>query len=165
MPHHRTTKANVLFIFLAASAFLVLRIALASPVTRAQQGEQVPKPFTGVAISVLSYVPKGVDFSSYTHDVSSSVMRNLSPKLPESAKNGGKGIVILRARIQKDGSLSEDGLTITTSSKRDDMDAASLNAIRAAAPFGPLPEAYSGANVELKFAFLFNIPQKPDARR
>ena len=72
-----------------------------------------------------------------------------------------KGIVVVRARIQKDGSLPDDAVTITTSSRKDDMDAASLNAIRAAAPFGPLPEGYSGSNLELKFAFCFNIPQKP----
>ena len=58
-----------------------------------------------------------------------SIMPNLSAKLPESVKNGQKGIVVLRARIQKDGSLSEDGVTITHSSGRDDMDAATLSAI------------------------------------
>src|ERR1700722_1825544 len=159
MSHKRTTKANVLFFFLAARALLVSRIALASPDTRAQQQEQVPKPFTGVAISLLNYVPKGVNFWSYTRDVNSSVKRNLSAKLPESVKNGGKGLVVVRVRIQKDGSLSDDALAITTSSKRDDMDAAALSAIRAAAPFGPLPERYTGANLELKLTFFFNFPR------
>jgi TonB family protein len=161
MPHTRTAKSNLLFVFLAAAALLISGISSASPGTSAQQEEQVPKSIIGIGVTVLSYLPKGADFEPYMRDMHSSIMGNLSANLPESVKNGQKGIVVLRARIQKDGSLSDDAVTITTSSRKDDMDAATLNAIRAASPFGPLPEGYSGSDLELNFAFCFNIPQKP----
>jgi TonB family protein len=160
MSHTRTAKSNLSFVFLAAAALLISGIFSASPETSAQQEEQVPKPTISVGVTVLNSLPKGVDFEPCMRDMHSSIMRNLSAKLPESVKNGQKGIVVLRARIQNDGSLSDDAVTITTSSRKDDMDAATLNAIRAAAPCGPLPEGYSGSNLELKFAFYFNIPQK-----
>jgi len=165
VPHPRTAKRKSPFVFLTAAALIISGVASASPDASAQQREQAPKPTTGVGVSILSYIPKGVDFAPYMRAMYDSIMPNLSAKLPESVKNGQKGIVVLRARIQKDGSLSEDGVTITHSSGRDDMDAATLSAIRAAAPFGPLPEGYNGSNLELKFAFYFNLPpKKPDEK-
>jgi TonB family protein len=164
VPHPRTARSNVAFIFLAAAALLLSVIGSALPSASAQQNDQAPKPAVGVGVSitVLSDL-KGVDFAPYMRAMHDSIMRNLFAKLPESVKNGQKGIVILRARIEKDGSLSDEGVTITRGSGRDDMDAASIKAIRAAAPFGPLPEGYSGSNLELKFVFYFNLPpQKPD---
>ncbi|MGB8542890.1 MAG: TonB family protein [Candidatus Acidiferrales bacterium] len=162
MSRARTVKGNVLFIFLAAAALLLSGIASALSDASAQQA-QVTKPITGVGVStsILSDL-KGVDFAPYMRAMHDSIMRNLSAKLPESVKNGQKGIVVLQVRLQKDGSLPDDAATITRGSGRDDMDAASISTIRAAAPFGPLPEGYSGSNLELKFAFYFNIPpQKP----
>jgi TonB family protein len=156
----RTAKGDVLFIFLTAAALLLSGIASALSDASAQQA-QVTKPITGVGVSILSDL-KGVDFAPYMRAMHDSIMRNLSAKLPESVKNGQKGIVVLQVRLQKDGSLPDDAAAITHGSGRDDMDAASISAIRAAAPFGPLPEGYSASNLELKFAFYFNIPpQKP----
>ena len=161
MPRGRTAKANVLSVFTAATVLLILGIASVSSAASAQQEEQVPKPGIASAVSILSDV-KGADFEPYMRAMHASIMRNLSAKLPESVKNGQKGVVVLRARLQKDGSFSDDGVAITTSSGKDDVDAATLSALRAAAPFGPLPEKYPGSNLELKFVFYFNIhPQKP----
>ena len=67
---------------------------------------------------------------------------------------------MVRVRVQKDGSLSDDAVTIVTSSGKKDMDAASVSAIRAAVPFGSFPEGYLGSNLDLKFIFFYNIPQK-----
>jgi len=67
---------------------------------------------------------------------------------------------VVRVRVQKDGSLSDDAVTIVTSSGKKDMDAASVSAIRAAVPFGSFPEGYLGSNLDLKFIFFYNMPQK-----
>jgi outer membrane biosynthesis protein TonB len=161
VPRGRTAKANVLFVFTATAVLLISGIPSVSSAASAQQEEQVPKPGIGMGVSILSDV-KGADFEPYMRAMHASIMRNLSAKLPESVKHGEKGVVVLRGRLQKDGSFSDDGLAITTSSGKDDMDGATLSALRAAAPFGPLPERYPGSNLELKFAFYFNTPpQKP----
>jgi TonB family protein len=159
--HLLTAKGNVVISVLTATAVLLLGIASVSSAASAQQEEQAPKPKIGSAVSILSDV-KGADFGPYMRAMHDSIMHSLSAKLPESVKHGQKGVVGLRGRLQKDGSFSDDSLTITTSSGKDDMDAATLSALRAAAPFGPFPEGYRGSNLELKFIFYYNLPlQKP----
>jgi len=45
------------------------------------------------------------------------------------------------------------------------MDAAALNTIRTAAPFGRLPEGYPGGYLELQLLFYFNNkPQEPEPK-
>jgi TonB family protein len=156
----RTAKGNILVVFLAAAAFLISGSVTASPNPSTQQEQLNSPPTIAVGVTVLNSLPKGVDFESYMHNLHSSIKRNLSANLPESVVNGKKGVVVVRVRVQKDGSLSDDALTIATSSRKKDMDDASLNAIRAAAPFGRFPEGYLGSNLDLKFAFFYNIPQK-----
>lgn len=161
MSRGRTTKANVLFVFTVTAVLLISGIASVSSAASAQQEEQAPKPGIGMGVSILSDV-KGADFEPYMRAMHASITHSLSARLPESVKHGQKGVVVLRGRLQKDGSFSDDGLAITTSSGKDDMDAAALSTLRAAAPFGPLPEKYPGSNLELKFVFYFNVPpQKP----
>jgi TonB family protein len=159
--HLLTAKGNVVISVLTAAAVLLSGIASVSSAASAQQQEQVPKPGIGMVVSILSDV-KGADFEPYMRAMHASITHSLSARLPESVKHGEKGVVVLRGRLQKDGSFSDDGPAITTSSGKDDMDAAALSTLRAAAPFGPLPERYPGSNLELKFVFYFNTPpQKP----
>lgn len=77
MPHTRTAKSNLLFVFLSAAELLISGISSASPDTSAQQGEQVPKSIISIGVTVLSYLPKGVDFEPYMRDMHSSIMGNL----------------------------------------------------------------------------------------
>jgi TonB family protein len=161
VPHFRTAKGSVLLVFLTAPAFLISGSVTASTDPSTQQEQGISPQTVVVGVSVLSSLPDGVTFATYLRNLHSSVRRNLLAKLPESAANGKKGVVMVRVRVQKDGSLSDDAMTITTSSRKKDMDDGSLSAIRAAVPFGPFPEGYPGSNLDLKFAFLYNIPQKP----
>jgi TonB family protein len=153
-------KGNILFILLAAGTLLISGLVSASLNLSAQQDAQAPRPKIAVGATILNDT-KGVDFSSYMRAMHDSIMRNLAAKLPESVTNGEKGLVVVRVRIQKDGSLSDDAVTLATSSGKRDMDAATLSAIRAAAPFRPLPEGYLGPNLDLKFVFYYGIPPKP----
>jgi hypothetical protein len=44
------------------------------------------------------------------------------------------------------------------SSGKEPLDRAAVSSIRASTPFEPLPSAFSGPYIELRFIFLYNIP-------
>jgi len=44
------------------------------------------------------------------------------------------------------------------SSGKEPLDRAAASSIRASTPFEPLPSAFSGPYIELRFIFLYNIP-------
>jgi hypothetical protein len=101
---------------------------------------------------------EGVDFTNYLARVLASVRRNWYAVIPESAKLGEKGIVVLQFRIMKNGTVpyAEPGLLRT--SGREPLDRAAISSIRASNPFEPLPGAFSGPFIELRFTFLYNLP-------
>jgi TonB family protein len=161
--HFLIAKSNILFVSLAVAALLISAIVAASPNPSTQEEHPSSPPKIDMGIAVLSYLPPGVNPEPYMRNLHSSVIRSLSAKLPESFANGKKGIVVTRVQVRKDGSLSDDAMTIATSSGKKDMDDASLSAIRAAAPFGLLPEGYPDSSLDLKFTFYYGIApaQKP----
>ena len=67
----------------------------------------------------------------------------------KNPKPGAKAVVI--AVIQKDGSIPPPTLHLASGS--DDWDAAALEAVKTAAPFGPLPKGYARPTVEVHFHF------------
>jgi len=163
MSNHRTTKDNVLLVFLVSVAFLISGIATASPSPSTQEeGHVIPAPHGQefpISLEVLSPVPEKVNLNSYLDRLYFSVRRNLLAKLPESASDGEKGVVIVRVHVQKDGSLSQGGVKIVSSTGKKDMDIAAQSAIQTAAPFGPLPGDL-GSTLDLLFTFYYkSIPQ------
>jgi TonB family protein len=174
MPHPRTAKDNVLLVFLASVAFLISGTVTASPSLSAQEGYFNSPPDEGhlipaprrqgfpISLEVLSSVPDKVNLNPYLGRLYFSIRRNLLAKMPESAANGEKGVVVLRVHVQKDGSLPQWAVKIVSSSGKKDMDVAAQSAILTAAPFGPLPEEYLGSNLDLLFTFYYkSIPQDP----
>ena len=101
---------------------------------------------------------EGVDFTNYLSRVLASVKRNWYAVIPESARLGDKGRVVLQFRILRDGNVPypEPGLVVT--SGKEPLDRAALSSIRASSPFEPLPPAFSGPYIELRFIFLYNLP-------
>ena len=59
-------------------------------------------------------------------------------------------------RVLQDGNVTKDSLKITASSRKSDLDAASLQKVREAAPFSHLPEKFTQPFVELRFTFYYN---------
>ena len=156
MPHLRpTAKRSVHFIFIAAVVLL-----MSGSATHSQQGRLIPsRPQYPIALEVLSSLPDGVNLNPYLHHLYLNIQRNLLARLPESALNGEKGVVVVRVHIEKDGSLPEGAVRTVFSYGNKDVDAATESAIRTAAPFGRLPEAYPGSKLDLLFTFGF-APQE-----
>jgi TonB family protein len=101
---------------------------------------------------------EGVDFNNYLARVLASVQRNWYAIIPESARMGEKGRVVLRFRIMRDGTVLNPEPILEGPSGKEPLDRAAMASIRASSPFEPLPGAFSGPYIELRFIFLYNIP-------
>jgi TonB family protein len=101
---------------------------------------------------------EGVDFSNYLARVIASVKRNWYSIIPESARMGDRGRVILQFRIMRNGLVPDAEPQLMAPSGKEPLDRAALSSIRASSPFEPLPPAFSGPYIELRFIFLYNLP-------
>ena len=101
---------------------------------------------------------EGVDFSNYIARMLASVRRSWDAVIPESARLGEKGIVVLQFRIMRNGSVPSDEPALVATSGKEPLDRAAISAIKGSNPFEPLPPAFSGPYVEFRFIFLYNIP-------
>jgi TonB family protein len=101
---------------------------------------------------------EGVDFSDYMARVVASVRRNWYSVMPESAMLGDRGRVVLQFRIMKDGSVPTGEPSRLSGSGKEPLDRAAVSAIRSSNPFEPLPGAFKGPYIELRFYFLYNLP-------
>src|SRR6202045_543445 len=101
---------------------------------------------------------EGVDFSDYMKRVVASVRRNWYAVMPESAQLGDRGRGALQFRIMRDGNVPTGEPTRLLGSGKEPLDRAAVSAIRSSNPFEPLPPAFSGPYIELRFYFLYNLP-------
>jgi hypothetical protein len=101
---------------------------------------------------------EGVDFSNYLARVLARVRLNWYAVIPESARLGDRGRVILQFRIMKAGDVPLGEPALVATSGKPPLDAAAISSIRSSNPFEPLPPAFSGPYIELRFIFLYNLP-------
>lgn len=109
---------------------------------------------SGSALELLSD-PMGVDFRPYLIKVLSAVRRNWFAVMPESAKLGRRGRVVIQFAVSKDGSVPK--LVIASPSGADALDRAAVAGISASNPFPPLPSEFRGRSVRLQLVFLYNV--------
>jgi TonB family protein len=111
----------------------------------------------GAGIQMLTPT-EGVDFSSYLARVLASVKRNWYSVMPESARLGDKGRVVLQFRIMRNGAVPDGEPQLENGSGKEPLDRAAESSIRSSSPFEPLPSAFSSPYIELRFIFLYNLP-------
>jgi TonB family protein len=90
------------------------------------------------------------DFGPYMASLKRRVRRNWIA--PES---GSSRRTVLNFAVSRSGGVSR--LRIARSSGSNSSDQAAMDAVRRAAPFGSLPSAYKGDNVEVTFTFDVNV--------
>jgi TonB family protein len=100
----------------------------------------------------------GVDFTDYFQRLLASVKRNWYAIIPESARMGDKGIVVIQFRIQTNGTVPYPEPNLVRTSGKEPLDRAAMAAISASSPFEPLPKAYTRPYMEVRFTFLYNLP-------
>jgi len=101
---------------------------------------------------------KGVDFKPYLIQVLTAVRRNWMAILPESARLGRRGRVLVQFAIDRNGAVPK--LVIAEGAGTDALDRAAVAAISASYPFPPLPADYKGDQIRLQLAFAYNMPTK-----
>jgi outer membrane biosynthesis protein TonB len=121
-----------------------------------QEGGPGPGYLSG-SIQILTPTD-GVDFTSYIARLIAIVKRNWFAVMPESARLGDRGRVMLRFRIMRDGGLPGGEPILEMTSGKQPLDRAAAASITASNPFDPLPTAYTRPYIELRFIFLYNIP-------
>ncbi|HLW77482.1 MAG TPA: TonB family protein [Bryobacteraceae bacterium] len=102
--------------------------------------------------------PRGVDFKPYMIQVLSVVRRNWLAILPESARAGRRGRVIIQFAIDRTGAVPK--VVIAEGTGTDALDRAAVAAISASVPLPPLPADYKGDKISLQFAFSYNMPAR-----
>jgi outer membrane biosynthesis protein TonB len=103
---------------------------------------------------------EGVDFNDYLHRVYIIVKRNWFSVMPESVRLGDKGVVSLQFKIMRNGSVPDGEPVRLSGSGKEPLDRAAVSSIRASNPFEPLPPAFSGPYIELRFTYYYNL--QPD---
>jgi TonB family protein len=100
----------------------------------------------------------GVDFTDYFQRLLAAVKRNWYAVIPESARLGDQGTVVIQFHIEQDGSVPNGEPDLTRTSGKEPLDRAAMAAIRASNPFEPLPPAFKRPDIEVRFTFLYNEP-------
>jgi TonB family protein len=109
----------------------------------------------GSGLELLSD-PEGVDFRPYLLQILNAVRRNWFAVIPESARLGiEKGRVALQFSISRQGDVPK--LVISSSSRSQPLDRASVAGVSASLPFPPLPADFKGEEIRVQFVFLYNI--------
>ncbi len=111
----------------------------------------------GNTVSIVSDT-QGVDFNDYLARLLATVKRNWYAIIPESARLGDKGMVVIQFKIMKDGTVPFPDPALMRTSGKEPLDRAALSSIRASSPFEPLPAAFTLPSIELRFIFLYNLP-------
>jgi TonB family protein len=100
--------------------------------------------------------PLGVDFKPYLLQVLARVRRNWMAVVPDSARMGRRGLVLIQFSIDRSGGVPK--LVIASPSGTTAFDRAAVAGISASNPFPPLPAAYKGDQIRLQMAFSYNLP-------
>src|SRR5580704_3605846 len=118
-----------------------------------QRLPQVPGT-PGSSLNLLSD-PMGVDFKPYLLQVLARVRKNWFAIIPESARLGNRGVVLLQFIIDRQGQVPK--LVIAMPSGAESLDRTAIASISASVPFPPLPQQFKGSEVRLQFSFKYNV--------
>ena len=100
----------------------------------------------------------GYDFVRYIGAMMNRLRYNWYMMIPEMARRGEKGRVIVIFTIIRNGTVQN--LRVVASSKVEVLDRAATAAIKASDPFAPLPADFKGDHIDLQLDFLYNIMSK-----
>lgn len=98
--------------------------------------------------------PEGIDFKPYLIQVLTAVRVNWMSVIPESARLGRKGRVLVQFIINRRGGVPK--LVIAESSGTAAFDRAAVAGISASYPFPELPKNFKGNEIRLQLAFTYN---------
>jgi len=135
-----------------------LRNAARSPGASGDYGANAPSqhPAMNAGADILSDT-MGVNFGPYMQRVIADTYRAWLPIIPESARPplNKQGKVGVRFKIYPDGSVKQMILEFPSGDVA--LDRAAWGGITGASPYPPLPKAFKGPYLELRFGFFYNL--------
>src|SRR5207247_6994556 len=123
------------------------------PRTGLPSGQEDPN-FSTEEPTILSDT-KGYDFGPYMNQVINRVRYNWYSLIPDIARLGKKGRVVIIFTIAHDGGIENNH--IVANSGTEPLDRAAFGSINLSNPFPKLPAGFSGDHLDLQFTFLYNI--------
>jgi TonB family protein len=127
--------------------------AIQGPRTGLPSGQEDPD-FSKEEATILSDT-RGYDFGPYMNQVINRVRGNWYALMPEVARLGKRGKVVLIFTITKNGNIAN--LHMAANSGTEPLDKAAYGSITASNPFAQLPAGFDGDHLDLQFTFLYNI--------
>jgi protein TonB len=112
---------------------------------------------TSVGNMQLLSDPLNVDFKPYMLQVLNTVRQQWFAIIPQIARTGRQGIVVLQFSVNRTGQVPK--LVIANTSGTPAFDQAAVASVSASTPFPPLPSEYRGAEIRLQLAFTYNVPR------
>jgi outer membrane biosynthesis protein TonB len=112
-------------------------------------------PSAGAGAQLLSD-PMGVDFDPYIKRILTMIRNNWIPLIPEecSPPISKAGTTLIRFRIEKDGTITANGMRLEDSTHDEAIDRAAWGGITSVGQFPPLPKAYPGQSIDLRVQFV-----------
>jgi TonB family protein len=124
-----------------------------------------PPPKTAEKMNAVQILTPtdGVDFSSYIRRMMATIKAKWYERMPESARKGQKGEVVVQFQVEKNGKIS--GETIETGSGDVALDQVALQAIERSDPIESLPAGFFRPYITLRVIFLYNLPMETTSGR
>ena len=119
-----------------------------------EQGVQELPNFSTEQPTILSDT-RGYDFGPYMNQVINRVRVNWYSLIPETARLGRRGRVVIIFTILKRGGV--DDMRIVANSGAEPLDRSAMAAIQASNPFPPLPSDFDSDHIVLQFTFMYNM--------
>jgi hypothetical protein len=110
------------------------------------------------------FLQHGPEMEMYTKTAKSMIRKVWQKSIPREARQGEKGMVVIQFKIQSDGSLRDEDVSLTTVFAREPMVDMSRAAIQEAAPFPHFPATYRSPSADFEFQFVYNLPMDPGCK-
>src|SRR2546428_13292240 len=134
-----------------ASFVIVVIAAMLSTVASARA---VQNPQLSINDPIILSDTHGYDFEKYLDALTQQVRAKWYSGMPDSARQGQKGRVVVIFTVLRDGT-SQD-LRIVSGSGTESLDQAAATAVQSASPFSQLPADFSDNRIVVQFAFIYN---------
>jgi len=134
-----------------ATFVVVLSFAATFSATRAHAAQN---PQLSVNDPIILSDTHGYNFEPYMNDVTQRVRMKWYSEIPDAARQGQKGRVVLIFTVVRDGTIQD--LRIVASSGTESLDQAATAAVQSASPLTQLPAGFSDNRIVVQFAFLYN---------
>jgi hypothetical protein len=125
---------------------------------------ELKHPFCYSSGGNASQVPPGSDpaMEAYVRKVYSLVRKSWFKHMPRDVKEGQKGLVVLRFKIQSDGTLREGDIGVEREFASEILLEKALSALRQSAPFPAFPAGSTKPEIILTYTFEFSLTPHPE---